>query len=121
NRAQVMAGCLLLLALLVGLAGTTFGLVRADQRRVEAERAREDEAEQRARAERARDRTWEALDAMTSAVTGDSLATQKAISAEQKRFLGEVLAYYQEFAAEEADDETSRARTAAAAFRVGVI
>jgi WD40 repeat protein/serine/threonine protein kinase len=38
NRAQVLAGCLLLLALLVGLAGTTWGLFNADSaRRAEAE------------------------------------------------------------------------------------
>ncbi len=88
----------------------------------EAERkAKEQEAEQRAKAETARDRTRQALDAMTSSVTGDSLTTQKEISAEQKKFLTEVLTYYQEFAGEKADDEPSRARTAAAAFRVGYI
>jgi serine/threonine protein kinase len=119
NRAQVMAGGLLLLALLLGLAGTTFGLIRAEQRRVDAEQARADEADQRTRAEKARDRTRQALDAMTSAVTGDSLTTQKALSDEQKKFLTEVLTYYQEFAGEKQDDEKSRARTAAAAARVG--
>jgi serine/threonine protein kinase/Tfp pilus assembly protein PilF len=121
NRAQVLAGCLLLLALLLGLSGTTFGLIRAEHRRVEAEQARADEAEQRTRAEKARDRTWQALDDMTSSVTGDSLTTQKALSDEQKKFLREVLTYYQEFAGEKADDEPSRARTAAAAYRVGLI
>src|SRR5262249_8678518 len=40
NRTQVMAGCLLFLALLIGLAGTTWGLFNAD-------RARRAEAEQR--------------------------------------------------------------------------
>src|SRR5262249_54034666 len=96
HRAQVLAGGLLLLALLLGLAGTTFGLIWAEQRRVEAEEARADEAgqraraelartdeaRQRARAEKARDRTRQALDAMTSSVTGDSLATQKTLSDE---------------------------------------
>ena len=88
----------------------------------EAERTAKDrEAEQRAKAEKARDRTRQALDAMTSSVTGDSLTTQKEISDEQKKFLTEVLTYYQEFAGEKADDEPSRARTAAAACRVGFI
>jgi hypothetical protein len=58
---------------------------------------------------------------MTSTVTGDSLTTQIAISAEQKRFLAEVVTYYRELAGEQADDEQARARTAAAAFRVGYI
>src|SRR5262249_37968736 len=121
HRAQVLAGSPPLPALLPRRGGTTFGLVRAEQRRAEAEQARADEATQRARAERARDRTWQALDAMTSSVTGDSLSTQKAISDEQKKFLTEVLAYYQEFAGEKADDEASMARTAAAASRVASI
>jgi serine/threonine protein kinase/Flp pilus assembly protein TadD len=135
NRGQVIAASLVLLALVAGIAGTTIGLIRAEQQRqlakanekkateaAEAERqARQKEAEQRAKAEQARDHTRQALDAMTSTITGDALTTQKEISADQKKFLTEVLKYYQEFAGEKADDETSRARTAAAAYRVGRI
>ncbi len=121
NRGPVLAASLILLALVVGIVGTTYGLIRAEIRRVEAERARAGEAEQRLKAEKARDRTRQALDSMTSSVTGDSLATQQEISDEQKKFLAEVLTYYQEFAGEKADDEASRARTAEAAYRVGFI
>ena len=142
HRGPVLAASLVLLALVVGIVGTTFGMIRADRARAdeakqrgiaeaneakalvaaEAERkAKDREAEQRAKAEKARDRTRQALDAMTSSVTGDSLTTQKEISDEQKKFLTEVLTYYQEFAGEKADDEPSRARTAAAAYRVGPI
>ncbi len=83
--------------------------------------AREQEATQRAAAEKARDRTRDVLDAMVSDVTGDSLTTQKAISAEQKKFLESVLGYYREFAGENPDDERSRAHHAKAAYRVGTI
>ena len=83
--------------------------------------AKQRESAQREKAEHARDRTRQALDAMTSSVTGDSLTTQTVLSAEQKKFLTEVLTYYQEFAGEKADDEQTRARTAAAAYRVGTI
>ena len=149
HRPQVIACGLVLLALLAGIGGTTFGLVQAEHRQGEAERAwaeeaeqrriaqanegkallaaeaekvaKEREAEQRRMAERARDRTREALDAMTSSITGDSLMTQKEISAEQKKFLTEVLTYYQEFAGEKADDPPSRVRTAEAAHRLGFI
>ncbi len=142
HQGPVLAASLVLLALVAGIVGTTYGLIRADRARAdeakqrgiaeaneakavaaaEAERkAKEREAEQRAKAEKARDRTRQALDAMTSSVTGDSLTTQKEISDEQKKFLTEVLTYYQEFAGEKADDEPSRARTAAAAHRVGFI
>jgi serine/threonine protein kinase/tetratricopeptide (TPR) repeat protein len=107
HKGPVLAASLLLLALLGGIVGTTYGMLRAEQRRAEAEAARE--------------RTWQALDAMTSSVTGDSLTTQTAISAEQRKFLAEVLTYYRELAGEKADDEQARARTAAAANRVGFI
>ncbi len=142
HRGPVLAASLVLFALVLGIVGTTLGMLRADRARAgeakqrgiaesneakalvaaEAERmAKDREAEQRAKAEKARDRTRQALDAMTSSVTGDSLTTQKEISGEQKKFLIEVLTYYQEFAGEKADDEMSRARTALAALRVGFI
>jgi eukaryotic-like serine/threonine-protein kinase len=135
HRGPVLAASLVLLALVGGIVGTTIGMIQAEQRRVEADKARgreaaraegerlarEQEAVQRAKAEKARDRARQALDAMTSSVAGDSLATQLEISDEQKKFLTEVLTYYQEFAGEKADDESSRARTAGAAFRVGLI
>ncbi len=142
NKAQVVAGLLVFLALISGIAGTTWALARAEKQRQIAEqkecdaqqaaeeerKAKDNEAaqrviavEQRSRAEKARDRTRAALDAMTSSITGDSLTTQKEISAEQKKFLTEVLTYYKEFAGEKADDEQTRARTAKAAFRVGAI
>jgi len=58
---------------------------------------------------------------MTSGLTEDSLAKQQEITADQKKFLHQVLSYYKDFAAEKADDERSRKRTAAAAFRVFLI
>jgi serine/threonine protein kinase/Flp pilus assembly protein TadD len=121
NKGPVSAVSLVLLALIVGIIGTTLGMMRADQRRVEADEARGREAEQRQMAENARDRTRQVLDDMTSSVTGDSLTTQKELSAEQKTFLTRVLTYYKELAGEKADDEQSRARSAAAAGRVGTI
>ena len=121
NKGPVLAASIVLLALVGGIIGTTVGMIHADNRRIEADQARAAEAEQRTKAEKARDRTRQALDAMTSSFTEDSLSTQQAISDEQKRFLSEVLSYYQEFAGEKAGDEQSRARTAQAAERVGTI
>jgi serine/threonine protein kinase/Flp pilus assembly protein TadD len=107
NRGPVLAGGVVLCCLVAGIAGTSWGLLRATR---EAHAARQ-----------ARDRTLQALDAMTSGVTGDSLSSQVHISADQKKFLSQVLSYYQELAGETATDETARARTAAAAHRVGTI
>jgi serine/threonine protein kinase len=143
HRIQVIAASLLLLSLIAGITGTTLGLVRADQKRQDAEfkeqeanveklkaiaageaekEARIREAEQRVRAVKARNSARQALDAMTSTTTTvDSLSAQQEVSPEQKKFLTEVLTYYKEFAGETADDEQSRAQTASAALRVGII
>ncbi|CAN5610715.1 hypothetical protein BH11PLA2_BH11PLA2_47130 [soil metagenome] len=149
NKRQMMAASLVFFAILAGMAGTTWGLLRAEHA-AEAERlakldaeekemqaeanetkaitaatgerlARERESAQGTRAEKAYARTADVLDTMVSEVTGVSLATQKEITAEQKKFLTEVLKYYQEFAGKKANDEKSRLRVARAAFRVGVI
>ena len=102
NKGQVIAASLVLLTLLGGIIGTSIGLVRADQARAAEAAQRRVAEDQRKKAEKARDRTRDVLDAMTSSATGDSLSTQKEISADQKRFLTEVLTYYKEFAGEKA-------------------
>ena len=121
HKGPLFAGGVVLLALLVGFAGTLFGLVRADQRQREAEQAREREAEQRAAAEAAIEETLRTLDAMVSGATPESLGTQAAISPEQKKFLAEVLPLYQKFAGRRAGDRATRARIAQTARRVGDI
>jgi serine/threonine protein kinase/tetratricopeptide (TPR) repeat protein len=142
HKGRVLAAGLVLAALVAGVVGTTFGMFRAEQARgaeaeqrgiaqaKEAEAVEEKnnalaaaarEADQRVRAEKARDRTADVLDAMTSTATGDSLATQKHLSEEQKKFLTDALTYYREFALDKVEDEPTRKRVAAAAFRVGEI
>src|SRR5262245_51598340 len=121
NKGQVITASLVFFALLAGVIGTGVGLIRA-KGAAEAERlATIDADEKREKAEKAYDRTADVLDTMVSEVTGNSLATQKAITAEQKKFLTEVLKYYREFAGVNADDEKTRLRSAHAAFRVGLI
>jgi tetratricopeptide (TPR) repeat protein len=135
--------------LVIGITGTAVGLIRAAdardrekdradgevrekeekerqrdlalKREAEAVEARNKEAKARAEEERAQERTASVLDAMVSEVTGASLETQKGISEEQKKFLKQVLPYYQEFAAGRGNDEKSRSRVARAAYRVGMI
>jgi serine/threonine-protein kinase len=123
RRKPVIAGLLAALVLVVslGLVGMSWAYFVAESARQAEKEKRREADEQRDKAERARDRAGRALDSMTSWVAGDALTTQKQISPEQKRFLTEVLTYYQEFAGETADDERSRSRTAAAALRVGTI
>ena len=121
DRPRVSAAILVVLALLVVVVGTPFGLSRAESRRLRAERARVDEAVRREKLEKALDRTRQALDALTSSITKDCFTTPLEVSGEQTTFPTEVLAYYRESAGENADDEQSRARTASAAYRVSSI
>ena len=84
-------------------------------------RAKDREAEQRVRAEETADKAAEVLDVVVSDITGDSLATQKEITAEQKKLLTEVLSYYHQFLGQKAGEEKSRARLAKAALQLGGI
>src|SRR5262249_42754420 len=78
-RVPVLAAALVLLALVGGIIGTTLGLLRARDEAARANRAREDEASARERAEAARNRAAGTLDAMTSEFASDVLTRQKRI------------------------------------------
>jgi tetratricopeptide (TPR) repeat protein len=128
ERKRRRLASVLTVAVLLGLAGLAVGVVllgRKNQQLVtingQLEHANREAQLRGEQAARARDRTFQALDAMTSRVTGESLETQQAITPEQKKFLAEVLTYYQEFAREQGNDEGTRRRVAAAAYRVGLI
>lgn len=102
--------------------------VRAKKAEDTAKQALADETRQRRmavqsqqKAEKARNRARQALDSMTSSIIGESLATQNEITAEQKKFLDEVLTFYKEFAADQGHDQMSRSSNADAAHRVGRI
>jgi tetratricopeptide (TPR) repeat protein len=109
------------LALAVGLAVVQHAQQQTQKARLDAERNATMELRERDRAETARTRTRQALDAMTSQVTGDALERQPELSAAQKHFLKEVLTYYREFAGEQGDDAATMERVADAALRVSSI
>jgi serine/threonine protein kinase/Tfp pilus assembly protein PilF len=114
NKGRVAVVSVLLLFLVLGIAGTTWGYIRAES-------AFEAEQNQRKKVENTLRRAQDHLETMTSAITGNSLSSQKAITPEQKQFLEEVLTYYWELAEEDGNDERSRARIAHAASRLGLI
>lgn len=89
--------------------------------RLNAVQARKESDEQRDSAMRARNRTREALDAMTSSMAESTLAEQKSVTAEQKKFLQEVLSYYNEFIGDPTSDEKSAELSASAEYRVAWI
>jgi serine/threonine protein kinase/tetratricopeptide (TPR) repeat protein len=77
HKRTAIATSFVLLALVVGIAGTTYGLVRAEIRRKEAERAQKAEAEQRARAESERNKAL-------AAERESGIERDKAVAAEAK-------------------------------------
>ncbi len=135
RRMVLVAAGLLLAVLAAGVAGTTVGFYQAaeardaESKRADGEtKARASEKEQRLSAEQARndarralESALDALDVTTSSITGDALATQPALTAEQRKFLESVLPAYRQLAEESGTDEKSRERVARAAARLGDI
>lgn len=125
HRTYVMAAAVMLVTSVVALTAGLF-FVNAEKNRTIKERnekeiARAAEQVQREKAEAARNAAMDALDAMTSNFTRESLITQQEITPEQRKFLEEAESYYLGLMKEEGASEDMRKRRAQAAFRVGTI
>ena len=107
NRAVVTAVGLILLALVVGVVGTTWGLVR--------------EAAQRVRAERATDQAFRALDTLTEDALEGLLGRQTTWGDRERAFLGKVQDQFEQLAGSEGDSIPARQVRAGARFRLGSI
>ena len=128
HKGQVIAACLVLFALLGGIAGTTWGLIRA-------ERARENEEAERQKAQEERDEksaalaaeikaratARQALDAITSRIMGDYLARQGQLPESGKKMLTDALSMYEGFAQEKTDYFTGQESVVRAQHRVASI
>lgn len=142
RRVVQWAGGLSAAVLLAGVVGTTMGLFEAKKQEAEArkqeglaleearkkEEARANEARQRVvaeanerKAEAAVDEAIRVLDVAVSEITGDSMATQKTISPEQKKLLSEVLPLYRRYLGENTVEQKPRERLARVAAQVGGI
>ncbi|HEV3025846.1 MAG TPA: serine/threonine-protein kinase [Pirellulales bacterium] len=126
NRAAVVTAGLVLSALLLGILGTTFGLVRADQRRIEAEKARAAEAKQRTiadaakkRAEQAEAETLADYRASTDDAIEQLIGSKPELGPQEKTYLEKTLARWQTFTDRQGDDERSRAIGAEGHYNVG--
>jgi eukaryotic-like serine/threonine-protein kinase len=82
NRGQVIAASLILLALLAGLAGTGFGLIRAERQRLVAERAAMAERLAKQEAEARRE---EAETQQRRAEAGEKLASERLVQVEAEK------------------------------------
>jgi serine/threonine protein kinase len=107
RRVVQWAGGIVAGVLLAGVIGTAVGLVRAEDRRAEAERVR--------------DRALTVLDDMTSDSSGDALASQRSITPEQRRFLLQAATHYEYIVTGPTADTYSRERKAAALARLAAI
>ncbi len=135
HKGPVVAGSVVLLTLLLGIVGTTFGLVRAEQakqresERADGERqAKEDAVEQQRRADAERTKAFEfrnkALDALRATTSEDveKLIGEKTdLTANERAYLEAVAKRWQEFAKQEGTDEQSRAIRAEGHSRVAYL
>lgn len=126
NRRSVSAASLILLALVAGVIGTTWGLIRAEQHRLVVERQR-DELDRRNRALQAaheherllNERARQAIEAVTSETAIEQLTREKELRPEQKEFLDKMIQYFAESTPEGDATEQERLRRARAYYRMG--
>jgi eukaryotic-like serine/threonine-protein kinase len=128
NRGPVLAASAILLVLVVGIAGTTTGLVRALQaeRQAVTERDKKNEALGQAVAERdqkdaALRLTRQALNTTTDVMVEDLLVRQTQVGGQHRKFFREVLTLHERFAAATVHDPEGLQARAHAYFRVGRI
>ncbi len=131
NRAPVIAASLLLLTLLAGMIGTSYGLYRANESAKLEGAAKIDAQEKRAEAElqrtRAEERERQAIDAVNqfgaAVANNDELKNNPALESLRKTLLNEPLSFFKSLRERlQADKDTrpeSLARLASAAFGLG--
>jgi eukaryotic-like serine/threonine-protein kinase len=135
NRSEVVAAAVVAVALVLGLIGTTGGLIWADRERLDATQARDDKQaaldrlvveEQRTRdaltAEtRARQQAMSTLIRLTDRMVERQMARQSVLDAADKQFFESVIAEFDAVARLQGNGEQSRALRALGHFRVGVL
>ena len=138
NKGPVLASGFVLLTLVVGIIGTTLGLIEADRQRLVVERQRNELAERNRALQAAHEnehllsgevwkvalspdneRARQAIESVTSETAIEQLTRQKELRPEQKDFLDKMIQYYAESAQEEAATEEERTRQARAYHRMG--
>ncbi len=126
NRGPVLSGSLVLLALVAGVIGTTWGLIRAEQQRLVVERQRNELAERNQALQAAHEhelllneRARQAIETVTSETAIEQLSREKELRPEQKDFLDKMIQYYAEATQEGAATEQERSRQARAYGRMG--
>ncbi|MHB9066807.1 MAG: serine/threonine-protein kinase [Pirellulaceae bacterium] len=112
NKEAVFATISIFLALVAGVAGTSWSLIREQQHSQELQAAHQRERQLN---ERAR----QAIEAVTSNQAIEQLTRVKELRADQREFLDKMIQYYAEFARDADATEKERSRQAVAYFRLG--
>ncbi len=126
NKVLVVAGGFVFLTLLVGISGTTLGLIEAGRQRDLVEGQRKELAE-RNRALQAvheherllNERARQAIETVASDTAIEQLTREKELRPDQKEFLDKMIQYYAEFTLEAPATEQERSRQAQAYQRIG--
>ena len=125
NRGLVLAASLVFVALVCGVTGTTWGLIRAKEQRVVVETQRDELAERngalQAAHERQRllnERARQAIETVASDQAIDQLTREK-LRPEQEDFLAKMIQYYAESAQEAGATKEERSRQAQTYHRMG--
>jgi serine/threonine protein kinase len=128
NKRPVLAGLLILLALIAGVLGTSYGLFRAEQQRRVVEKQRNELADRNKALGAAREherllneRARQAVETVTSEASIDLLMREKALRPQQKDFLDKMIQYYAEASQDGGTTEQDRTRQAQAYYRMGRI
>jgi serine/threonine protein kinase len=126
HKGPVLAGLLIVLALVAGVVGTTFGLIRAEQQRLVVGNQRNELAERNQALQAAREherllneRARRAIETLTSEASIDALTRAKELRPEQKDFLDKMIQYYAEANQNGGTTEQERTRQARAYSRMG--
>jgi serine/threonine protein kinase len=125
HKGPVFAASLILLALVAGVIGTTWGLIRAEQQRLVVETQRNQLAERNQALQAAHEherllneRARQAIEMVASETAIEQL-TREELRPEQKDFLDKMIQYYAESSREVGATEQERLRQTRAYYRMG--
>jgi tetratricopeptide (TPR) repeat protein len=121
HRGAVVAAAVVLVTLLAGIAGTTWGLLRAVEERDAKDGALKAEQQARADETKARQQAFAALRSMTADVVERKFAQGVVLTEDDRTFMRGVIAQYDAFAAIKGDDADSRVLRAEGRYRVGLM
>lgn len=128
NRGKVAAIGIVLISLMLGLIGTTWGFfqanaerIAAEQAKADADKARKDEVNQRMKAEQAEFDTLENYRASTNAAILQLIGSKPELGSQEKAYLKGSLERWQKYAQRQGTDERSLLFQAEGHYQVALI